>query len=135
MATTTHYAAIDTAGQITGAVYGIGTTEAEAREDAARGLRRLSEPGPVEIVPCTAAAAAYVEKHGGAPSPALTVCAHGVCLASEEDDEQIWPPIRYRIVGANLPQDVDSDGYDTRAAAEGMASEYAEGDYRIEAYR
>ena len=85
MTTTTHYAAID-ATNITGAVYGIGTTAREARGAAQIGR---GQTAPLDahfgVVPCTPAAAAYVESHGGAPSPRLTVTARGVCLRSEEE--------------------------------------------------
>ena len=44
---------------------------------------------------------------------------------------------QYRIVtvsGRGLPTAVDSDGYDTRTAADAMADAEHEGEYRIEAY-
>jgi hypothetical protein len=96
MTTTTHYAAI----QIdTRTVYGIGETADRARDEAAEEGATCScadddpdcthaygeLPSGFALVPCTQAAAAYVESHGGAPSPQLTVSARGVCLRSEEE--------------------------------------------------
>jgi hypothetical protein len=86
MTTTTRYAAIDST-NITGTVYGLGPTKADAIED---GIRQAGEDSIVgaedsyAAVEITPAAAAYVAEHGGAPSPRLTVSASGVCLREEE---------------------------------------------------
>jgi len=72
------YAAID-AGNISGAVYGLGLTPEAAIADA------LSQnEGTYTSVPCTISAYQYVVDHGGAPSPELTVTRDSVCLRSEE---------------------------------------------------
>jgi hypothetical protein len=89
MTTTTHYAAI----QIdTRTVYGVGETADRARDEAVEEAACWpwpaifgELPSGFALVPCTAAAAAYIESYGGAPSPQLTVSARGVCLRSEEE--------------------------------------------------
>lgn len=95
MTTTTHYAAIE-ATNISGTVYGIGSTpEAALAEALAAGdpcvTHEDREAGHAAadhfaLVPCTAAAAEYVTQYGGAPDPDLIVTARsGVCLRSEEE--------------------------------------------------
>lgn len=79
-------------------VYGVGVSAHFAEVDAAEhGMECACDsrdgdcnhswgqllPG-FETVPCTDAAAAYVETHGGGPSPALSISRSGVCLRSEE---------------------------------------------------
>jgi len=91
----THYAAI----QIdTRTVYGIGETPDRARDDAVEsGVTCTCAddddtcshpygtlPDGFAVVPCTAAAAAFVDQHGGAPDRALSVSRSGICLRSEE---------------------------------------------------
>lgn len=97
--TTTHYAVIQIA---TRAIYGVGATRQQAEDAAAReGAYEctcqdddatcehrygIAEDYPgMATVPCTAAAAAYVEEHGGSPSHDLSVGRDGVCLMSEEE--------------------------------------------------
>ena len=41
---------------------------------------------------------------------------------------------KYPIAAQNIPAEMDSDGYDTHAAADGMAAAIIEGEYRIEEY-
>jgi hypothetical protein len=103
MTTATHYAAID-ATNISGAIYGVGTTpEAALAEALAAGDpcvthelddrldpdRRDPSHTPADhfaVVPCTAAAFAFIDRHGGAFSPELTVTTRdGVSLRSEEE--------------------------------------------------
>jgi hypothetical protein len=92
---TTHYAAID-ATNVTGTVYGLGTTAEEALADALSvgtscfdecAEREDHEPGDhFRVVPCTAEAAAFIESSGGSPSPRLSVSARsGVSLVEEDD--------------------------------------------------
>ncbi len=85
MTTTTHYAAIDTTDSVTGAVYGVGASPEAAEAQARENENDPGDPATYAIVPCTAAAAAYVAENGGAPSRNLTVSLRsGVCLRSEE---------------------------------------------------
>jgi hypothetical protein len=85
----TFIAAIDKS-NITGAVYGVGRTTAEAlvQCDIEHDDGCEADCDPAEHygwVECTPAAAAYIETHGGAPSRELLVCEHdGVMLRSEE---------------------------------------------------
>jgi len=84
---TTHYATIDPE---SGAIYGVGMTSREAcvaaldavGEDDIRlqlpRTRRLLRD--LVVVPCSAAAAAYMRKYGGAPDRHLAVSLDGVCL-------------------------------------------------------
>ena len=78
MTTTTHFAAIDSS-NITGAVYGIGTSPEAALRDARRGAE-----GFYSTVAITPAAYRYVQEIGGAPSRELLVTARGVSLLGEE---------------------------------------------------
>lgn len=79
---TTHYAAIDSS-NITGAVYGVGETVAEALAVARDG----GADGELKVVPCSARASALVEKRGGAPHRDLHVEPEGVTCCSESDTE------------------------------------------------
>ena len=85
MTTTTYYAAIDKS-NTTGAIYGVGTTREAAltaalepgdpcvaHEERAEGH---SASDHFAIVTCSPAAAAYVDRHGGAPDPELQVSLH-----------------------------------------------------------
>jgi hypothetical protein len=93
MTTTTHYAAID-ATNLTGCIYGVGTTPAAALAEALRGgdpcvSHEERDPSHrpedhFQTVPCTADAARYVETYGGAPSSDLSVSRRGVSLREEE---------------------------------------------------
>jgi hypothetical protein len=86
MTTTTRFAAIDST-NITGTVYGLGPTKADAIEEGVRNRDEDSIVGAedsLRAVPITPAADAYVRENGGAPSPRLTVSASGVCLREEE---------------------------------------------------
>jgi hypothetical protein len=58
----------------------------------------------------------------------LVVCDRATCETRADE-------YRFRIVATSIPAEVDSDGYDTYAAADGMAAANIEGEYRIEAYR
>jgi hypothetical protein len=74
---TTYRAAIDS-GTIVGAVYGIGTSEIAAEQDAR--TESGDTTGRYTCVPCSAAAAAYVTDAGGAPNRVLYVTRYGVSL-------------------------------------------------------
>jgi hypothetical protein len=85
--TTTTFAAIDSS-NLTGAVYGLGPTKADAIEDAIRQTRQDSIVGAEDsftAVPITPAAAALVADRGGSPSPLLAVSRSGVMLRTEEE--------------------------------------------------
>lgn len=72
-----YFAALDEEG-IYGSVYGIGQSEAEAVREA---QRQSGDPGDgYMVVPCSSAAAAYVEAEGGAPEHILAVTSDGVSL-------------------------------------------------------
>ena len=75
----TYVAAID-ATNLTGAVYGIGHTPAEARADAAR----YGAHGPFGYATITLAAREYILEHGGAPSHDLVVRPSTVHLATQD---------------------------------------------------
>jgi len=62
-----------------GAVYGVGAT-AEAAVESARQDSGAPE-STYDVVPISSEAAAYVESHGGQPSPVLLVGRRGVELA------------------------------------------------------
>jgi hypothetical protein len=84
MATETKFfAAIDGSGNLSGAVYGIGTTEAEAIADAMR-----AADGDYAAVPCSKAAYLMVKTHGGMPCAELYVSRREVTLADEDDDSE-----------------------------------------------
>jgi hypothetical protein len=90
----TFFAAIESS-NVTGTVYGIGPTEADALHDALSAgdpcvTHEDAKPGHsaadhFAIVPCTEAASIYVAEQGGAPSRDLIVTARGVSLRSEEE--------------------------------------------------
>jgi hypothetical protein len=77
----THYAAIDSS-NVTGAVYGIGSTPEEAIRDASREVG--VDASDLAAVPLTDGAREHIEEHGGGPSPVLSVSLRGVTLRSEE---------------------------------------------------
>lgn len=79
MAATTMLAAVD--GGVARGITGTGTVYAVAAtsHDLHEQLRRdRIEDGDFDVIPCTPAAAAYIEEHGGAPSRRLSVTRHGV---------------------------------------------------------
>jgi hypothetical protein len=75
----TYVAAIDLT-NLTGAVYGIGHSPKEAREDAAR----CGAQGPFGYATITLAAREYVLEHGGSPSTDLVVRPSTVHLATQD---------------------------------------------------
>jgi hypothetical protein len=93
--TTTTFAAIESSNH-TGTVYALGPTPeaavAAAIRDGGDPCVSHDERGPghrpedhYSAVPCSPAAAAYVEENGGAPSREVSVTHRGVTLRSEEE--------------------------------------------------
>ena len=79
------YATID-ADDTTGTVHGVGDTAIASHLDALEWKWTHPELSPSLLtVPCTAAAMAFILRHGGAPSDELTVTGHLVSLRSEEE--------------------------------------------------
>jgi hypothetical protein len=81
--TAPRYAAIDGSDPCSGAVYGFGATPEAAVADARTQAR--DPEGEYRAVPISADAYAWVQIHGGAPSPRLSVSSRsGVSLREEE---------------------------------------------------
>lgn len=77
--TTKQWWAVVDSENATGAVYGVGPSQESARLDAKQVQQGVS------IVRCSPEAAAYVEEHGGAPSPRLRVTGSGVTFVPETE--------------------------------------------------
>lgn len=71
------------------AVYGIGPTPEAAIAAAQNG----DTEADYDTIPITAEAAAYVERHGGAPDPRLVVSRDGVTLGEEDLRESGADPL------------------------------------------
>lgn len=87
-------------------VYGAGSDDAAAREDA---QEWADDVASLDIVRCTAAAAAYVAAHGGARSPLLVVERDGVSLASEAYAAEIGEAVDGHLLGTGQTIAADSD--------------------------
>ena len=87
-------------------VYGVGSDDTAAREDA---REWADDVASLDVVPCTAAAAAYVAEYGGDRSPLLVVGRDGVSLASEAYASEIEEAVNGHLLGTSQTIAADSD--------------------------